>query len=70
MLEGVRVYAYVYTSVDRLIELGTALRARGVELVSSGGTADALRKANINVTDVSTVTGFAEVFGGIVIHAS
>ena len=36
-----------------LVELGEALAARGVELVSTGGTARALREAGLDVRDVS-----------------
>ena len=47
-----------------LAELGQGLIARGFELVSTGGTARALRNAGLPVTDVSAVTGFAEVLDG------
>ncbi|PKP89862.1 MAG: bifunctional phosphoribosylaminoimidazolecarboxamide formyltransferase/inosine monophosphate cyclohydrolase [Alphaproteobacteria bacterium HGW-Alphaproteobacteria-14] len=47
-----------------LTELGTALAARGVELVSTGGTAKALRDAGLTVRDVSDLTGFPEMMDG------
>ncbi|TNF57593.1 MAG: bifunctional phosphoribosylaminoimidazolecarboxamide formyltransferase/IMP cyclohydrolase [Rhodobacteraceae bacterium] len=47
-----------------LIELGRALAARGVELLSTGGSAKALRDAGLNVRDVSDVTGFPEMMDG------
>ncbi|MEO5704547.1 MAG: bifunctional phosphoribosylaminoimidazolecarboxamide formyltransferase/IMP cyclohydrolase [Candidatus Limnocylindrales bacterium] len=47
-----------------LAELGRGLVARDFELVSTGGTARALREAGLPVTDVSAVTGFAEVLDG------
>jgi phosphoribosylaminoimidazolecarboxamide formyltransferase/IMP cyclohydrolase len=47
-----------------IVELGRALRELGVELVSSGGTAAALRAAGIEVTEVAEVTGFPEMLGG------
>ncbi|WP_116133182.1 bifunctional phosphoribosylaminoimidazolecarboxamide formyltransferase/IMP cyclohydrolase [Tropicimonas sp. IMCC34043] len=47
-----------------LVELGTALAARGVELLSTGGTAAALREAGLTVKDVSEVTGFPEMMDG------
>ena len=47
-----------------LAELGKALAARGVELVSTGGTAKALRDAGLEVTDVSELTGFPEMMDG------
>ncbi len=47
-----------------LADLGKALAARGVELVSTGGTARALRDAGLAVRDVSELTGFPEMMDG------
>ena len=47
-----------------LIELGQALVAHGVELLSTGGTAKALRDAGLDVKDVADVTGFPEMMDG------
>ncbi len=47
-----------------LIELATALAARGAELLSTGGTAKAIREAGLPVKDVSEVTGFPEMMDG------
>lgn len=47
-----------------LIELGQALAKHGVELVSTGGTAKALREAGLVVKDVSELTGFPEMMDG------
>lgn len=47
-----------------LIPFATRLAAAGVQLVSSGGTASALRQGGIPVTAVSDVTGFPEILGG------
>ncbi|KAE9631103.1 bifunctional phosphoribosylaminoimidazolecarboxamide formyltransferase/IMP cyclohydrolase [Parasedimentitalea maritima] len=47
-----------------LIELGQALAERGVELLSTGGSAKALRDAGLTVKDVSDVTGFPEMMDG------
>ncbi|MEQ1639938.1 MAG: bifunctional phosphoribosylaminoimidazolecarboxamide formyltransferase/IMP cyclohydrolase [Novosphingobium sp.] len=47
-----------------LVELGQALSARGVELVSTGGTAKALRDAGLAVMDISELTGFPEMMDG------
>lgn len=47
-----------------LPELAGALAARGVELVSTGGTARAIAEAGLAVTDVSAVTGFPEIMDG------
>ena len=47
-----------------LIELGKRLAAAKVELLSTGGSAKALRDAGIPVKDVSDVTGFPEIMDG------
>ena len=47
-----------------LIELGSALAARGIELLSTGGSAKALRDAGLAVRDVADVTGFPEMMDG------
>lgn len=47
-----------------LAELAKFLSRRGVEIVSSGGTAAALREAGIAVQEVSDVTGHPEILGG------
>ncbi|ABD56959.1 bifunctional phosphoribosylaminoimidazolecarboxamide formyltransferase/IMP cyclohydrolase [Jannaschia sp. CCS1] len=47
-----------------LIEFATDLSSRGVELLSTGGTAKALREAGLDVRDVSEVTGFPEMMDG------
>ena len=47
-----------------LVELGRALEARGIELVSTGGTASALAKAGLQVADVANLTGFPEMMDG------
>jgi len=47
-----------------LIEFARELASRGVELISTGGTAKALAAAGIAVVDVATVTGFPEIMDG------
>ena len=47
-----------------LTDFARALAARGVELVSTGGTMKALKEAGLAVTSVSDVTGFPEILGG------
>lgn len=44
--------------------LARALSGRGVELVSTGGTSKAIAAADIDVTDVSDITGFPEIMDG------
>jgi phosphoribosylaminoimidazolecarboxamide formyltransferase/IMP cyclohydrolase len=47
-----------------LLEFAKALAAHGVELLSTGGTAKALREAGLAVKDVSDHTGFPEMMDG------
>jgi phosphoribosylaminoimidazolecarboxamide formyltransferase/IMP cyclohydrolase len=47
-----------------IVELGRALAGHGVELVSTGGTAKALREAGLAVRDISDLTGFPEMMDG------
>jgi len=47
-----------------LIPFATGLAGLGFELVSTGGTARALREAGLEVTDVAAVTGFPEMLDG------
>ncbi len=47
-----------------LIEHARALAQRGVEIISTGGTAHALKNAGVTVRDVSDVTGFPEMMDG------
>ncbi|MCV3270257.1 bifunctional phosphoribosylaminoimidazolecarboxamide formyltransferase/IMP cyclohydrolase [Roseobacter sinensis] len=47
-----------------LVAFGRALAAKGVELLSTGGTAKALRDAGLEVRDVAEVTGFPEMMDG------
>ncbi|AOM42079.1 bifunctional phosphoribosylaminoimidazolecarboxamide formyltransferase/IMP cyclohydrolase [Xenorhabdus hominickii] len=47
-----------------VIEFAKALSSRGVELLSTGGTARLLAEAGLNVTEVSDYTGFPEMMDG------
>jgi phosphoribosylaminoimidazolecarboxamide formyltransferase/IMP cyclohydrolase len=47
-----------------LVELGRALARHKIELVSTGGTARALRDAGLEVRDISDLTGFPEMMDG------
>ena len=47
-----------------LVDLARSLADKGVELVSTGGTAKALREAGLTVRDVSDLTGFPEMMDG------
>jgi phosphoribosylaminoimidazolecarboxamide formyltransferase/IMP cyclohydrolase len=47
-----------------LAAFGQALAARGVEILSTGGSAKALREAGVPVVEVSDHTGFPEILDG------
>jgi len=47
-----------------VVDLARELKEFGVEILSTGGTAKALREAGIEVRDVSEVTGFPEMMDG------
>ena len=47
-----------------LLDLGRALVAHGAEILSTGGSAKALREAGIAVKEVSEHTGFPEILDG------
>ena len=47
-----------------IVDLARALAAQGCELVSTGGTATALRDAGLTVRDVADLTGFPEMMDG------
>jgi phosphoribosylaminoimidazolecarboxamide formyltransferase / IMP cyclohydrolase len=47
-----------------LVPLARVLVEASVELISTGGTAKALREAGLNVTDLSAYTGFPEMLDG------
>ncbi len=47
-----------------LIDFARALSARGIELISTGGTSKAIADAGLKVIDVSDLTGFPEMMDG------
>ncbi len=47
-----------------LVDLGQALSDRGVELLSTGGSAAMMRAVGLTVKDVSEITGFPEMMDG------
>jgi phosphoribosylaminoimidazolecarboxamide formyltransferase / IMP cyclohydrolase len=47
-----------------IADLARALSACGIQLISTGGTAAALRAEGLSVSDVSAVTGFPEIMDG------
>jgi phosphoribosylaminoimidazolecarboxamide formyltransferase/IMP cyclohydrolase len=66
-MEGLRKIRRALLSVSDktgIIEFARELRGFDVELISTGGTAKALREAGIEVRDISDVTGFPEMMDG------
>ncbi len=57
-----RAFLSVYDK-SGVVELAEGLAELGWELVSSGGTASALRDAGLSVTDVADLTGFPAILG-------
>ncbi|MEK6280977.1 MAG: bifunctional phosphoribosylaminoimidazolecarboxamide formyltransferase/IMP cyclohydrolase [Acidobacteriota bacterium] len=47
-----------------IVDFARKLKDFGVEIISTGGTAKALREAGIEVRDVSDITGFPEMMDG------
>ena len=58
-----RALISVYDKTN-LLEIATALAQRDVEILSTGGTAQHLRDAGIDILDVSDYTGFPEMMDG------
>ncbi|MFZ0930562.1 MAG: IMP cyclohydrolase [Syntrophobacteraceae bacterium] len=52
------------TDKTGLAEFGRGLQELGVQLLSTGGTAKALRDTGIEITEVSDYTGFPEMLDG------
>jgi phosphoribosylaminoimidazolecarboxamide formyltransferase / IMP cyclohydrolase len=52
------------TDKTGLVDFARVLASFGVELVSTGGTATALRAAGLTVKDISDLTGFPEMLDG------
>jgi phosphoribosylaminoimidazolecarboxamide formyltransferase / IMP cyclohydrolase len=63
-LKPVRRALLSVTDKSGLVDFATALASHGVDLVSTGGTAKALRDAGLSVSDISDLTGFPEMLDG------
>src|ERR1700735_3875632 len=63
-LKPIRRALLSVTDKTGLVEFARALASYGVELVSTGGTARALRDAGLAVRDISELTGFPEMLDG------
>ena len=63
-LKAVKRALLSVTDKTGLVEFAGVLAGLGVELVSTGGTAKALRDAGLTVLDVAELTGFPEMLDG------
>ncbi len=64
MLQPVRRALISVSDKNGVIELARALVARGIEILSTGGTARLLRTERLPVRDVADYTGFPEIMEG------
>jgi phosphoribosylaminoimidazolecarboxamide formyltransferase/IMP cyclohydrolase len=64
MLVPVRRALISVSDKSGLVPFARALAQRGVEIISTGGTASALQHAGIPVTPIDQVTGFPEILDG------
>jgi phosphoribosylaminoimidazolecarboxamide formyltransferase / IMP cyclohydrolase len=64
MLQPVRRALISVSDKNGVTELARALAARGVEILSTGGTASLLRTARLPVREVADYTGFPEIMDG------
>jgi len=64
--ENVKIKRALISVFDKtnLAMLGKELSSRGIEILSTGGSASFLREKNIPVTDVSEYTNFPEIMDG------
>ncbi|MBM3513479.1 MAG: bifunctional phosphoribosylaminoimidazolecarboxamide formyltransferase/IMP cyclohydrolase [Alphaproteobacteria bacterium] len=63
-MPAVRRALFSVSDKTGLIEFGTFLAGQGVELISTGGTAAALKAAGLAVKEVAELTGFPEMLDG------
>ena len=65
-VDGVRIRRALLSVSDKtgLLPFASFLSSKGVELLSTGGTAKALRDASIPVVEVDAFTGFPEMLSG------
>jgi len=63
-LRNIRLALISVSDKTGIVEFARELKGFGVEIISTDGTAKALREAGIEVRDVSDVTGFPEMMDG------
>ena len=64
MSQGIQRALLSVSDKSGLVEFAKFLSGRGVELISTGGTAKALRDAGVKVMELSDYTGFPEMMDG------
>ena len=64
MSQGIQRALLSVSDKTGLVEFAKFLAGRGVELISTGGTAKALREAGVKVMELSDYTGFPEMMDG------
>ena len=64
MAEGIRRALISVSDKAGLVDFATGLAAHGVEILSTGGSAAALRNAGLHVVEVADYTGFPEIMDG------
>jgi phosphoribosylaminoimidazolecarboxamide formyltransferase/IMP cyclohydrolase len=63
-MAGIKKALISVSNKEGVVEFANALTSMGVEILSTGGTAKALRDAGISVKEVSEYTGFPEMLDG------
>jgi len=64
MRQGIQRALLSVSDKAGLVDFAKFLAGRGVDLISTGGTARALRDAGVKVTELSDYTGFPEMLDG------
>lgn len=63
-MDGSKIAVLSVSNKNGVVDFAKSLSGVGFEIFASGGTASTLRDANVNVSDVSQLTGFPEILGG------
>src|SRR5947209_12135730 len=66
MPSDIRIQRALLSVSDKtgIVEVARGLRQHGIELLSTGGTAQLLHREGVEVTEVSDYTGFPEMMEG------
>lgn len=63
-MKPIRRVLFSVTDKSGIVDFARVLERHGAELISTGGTARALREAGLEVKDISDLTGFPEMLDG------